>query len=150
MARRPTPIVRDADVLLRRGMEAVEYGRIEEAVGMLRQASEIEPDSHDVFLVLGIALIRAVEMSEAIAALETAITLDPKSFYAHFRLAEAYLRVGVPTRGKEYLDQAMQLSESVEQRKMVRELLALDAKRGARRIWRPDFTKLLRRKGPEK
>ena len=150
MAKRPTPIVRDADVLLRRGMEAVEFGRIEEAVGILRQASEIAPDSHDVFLVLGIALIRAVEMGEAISALETAIELEPKSFYAHFRLGEAYMRVGVPTRGKEYLDRAMEISQTPEQRKMVRELLSLDAKRGAHRIWRPDFSKLLGRKRPEK
>ena len=140
--KRPTPIVRDADALLRRGIEAVEFNRIDEAVGVLRQAAELTPDSHDVQLVYGIALMRAMEMGQAIAALEAAIAINPKSFFAHFRIAEAYLRVGVPTRAKEYLDTAMQISEAPEQRKMVRELLSLEAKRAPRRAWRPDFSRL--------
>ncbi len=146
MARRPTPIVRDADALLRRGIEAVEFDRIDEAVGLLRQAAQLAPESHDVQLVLGIALMRALEMSEAIAALEAAIALQPKSFFAHFRIGEAYMRVGVPTRAKEYLNQALQLSTAKDQRDMVRRLLAIEGERAPRRAWRPDFSKLLGRK----
>ena len=37
---KPTPIVRDADALLRRGIEALERERHEEAVVLLRQAVE--------------------------------------------------------------------------------------------------------------
>ncbi len=142
--KRPTPIVREADALLRRGIEAVEFDRIDEAVGVLRQAAEIAPESHDVQLVFGIALMRAMEMYQAIAAFEAAIALDPESFFAHFRLGEAYMRVGVPTRAKEYLNQALQVSKTPEQRKMVRELLSVEAKRSPLRAWRPDFSRLLR------
>lgn len=145
MAKRPTPIVRDADVLLRRGIDAIEYDRIEEAVGVLRQAAGLAPDSHDVQLVYGIALMRALEMHEAIAVLETAIALSPRSFFAHFRLGEAYMRVGVPTRAKDFLDQALKLSGSKEQRDMVRQLLSVETKHAGRRAWRPDFNKLLGR-----
>ncbi|MDO8431737.1 MAG: hypothetical protein Q7S58_04920 [Candidatus Binatus sp.] len=148
--KRPTPIVRDADALLRRGMEALEFDRIDEAVGVLRQAAEIAPDSHDVQLIYGVALMRAMEMYPAIAALEAAIALDPQSFFAHFRIAEAYMRVGVPSRAKEYLDTAMQISVTPEQRKMVRELASLEAKRAPLRVWRPDFVGLLRKKAPPK
>src|ERR1700675_3700543 len=81
--KRPTPIVRDADALLRRGIEAVEFNRIEEPVAVLRQAAERAPDSHDVELVFGIALMRAIEMQGAIAAFEAAIALNPNSFFAH-------------------------------------------------------------------
>ncbi len=146
--KRPTPIVRDADALLSRGIEAVEFDRIDEAVGVLRQAAELNPDSHDVQLVLGIALMRANELSAAIGVLETAIGLDPRSFYAHFRIAEAYMRVGVPTTAKQYLDQAMQLSSNQEQRQMVRHLLSLEAKRAPRRAWRPDFSRLVGARKP--
>ena len=146
MAKRPTPIVRDADVLLRRGIEAVEFDRIDEAVGLLRQATELAPESHDVQLVFGIALMRALEMSEAIAVFEAAIALNPRSFFAHFRIGEAYMRVGVPTRAKEYLHQALQLSTTKEQRDMVRQLLAIEGERAPRRAWRPDFSKLIGRK----
>jgi len=147
--KRPTPIIRDADALLARGIAAVEYDRIDEAVGVLRQAAELVPDSHDVQLVLGIALMRAINLSAAIAAFETAIGLDPKSFFAHFRIAEAYMRIGVPTRAKEYLSQAMQLSQTHEQRQMVRQLLSLEAKVAPRRAWRPDFSRLLGKPKPK-
>lgn len=147
--KRPTPIIRDADTLLSRGIEAVEFDRIDEAVGMLRQAAQLAPDSHDVQLVLGIALMRAIDLSGAIAAFETAIALEPGSFFAHFRIAEAYMRVGVPTRAKEYLNQAMQLSQTQEQRQMVRQLLSLEAKVAPRRAWRPDFSRLLGRQKPK-
>ena len=108
--RRPTPIVRDAEALLARGIEAVEYDRIEEAVGVLRQAAELAPDSHDVQLVLGIALMRSIDLSGAIAAFETAIELQPRSFFAHFRMGKATMRVGIPSRTKEYLGEALQMS----------------------------------------
>ena len=146
--KRPTPIVRDADVLLSRGIEAIEFDRIDEAVGLMRQAVELAPDSHDVQLVLGIALMRATDLSGAIAAFETAIALDPTSFFAHFRMGEAYMRVGVPTTGKSYLDEALQLSTSKDQRQMVRLLLSLEAKQAPRRAWRPDFSRLLGKKKP--
>jgi len=147
--KRPTPIIRDADALLARGITAVEYDRIDEAVGLLRQAAEMVPDSHDVHLALGIALMRATDLSGAIAAFETAIGIDSKSFFAHFRIAEAYMRIGVPTRAKEYLSQAMQLSQTLEQRQMVRQLLSLEAKVAPRRAWRPDFSRLLGKPKPK-
>jgi tetratricopeptide (TPR) repeat protein len=147
--KRPTPIIRDTDELLRRAIEAIEYNRIDEAVGLMRQAAQIAPDSHDIQLVLGLALMRAMEMGEAIAAFEAAIVLEPSSFFAHFRLGEAYLRVGVPIRARETLDRALQLSSSPEHRAMVRTIMSLEAKRSLGRVWRPDFSKILRRGKPE-
>lgn len=144
--KRPTPIVRDAEALLARGIDAIEYDRIDEAVGVLRQAAGLAPNSHDVQLVLGIALMRTLDLSGAFAAFEVAITLQPRSFFAHFRMGEAYMRVGIPTRAKEYLSTALQLSAGKEQRDMVRKLLSLESARAPRRAWRPDFSKLVRRK----
>jgi Bacterial regulatory proteins, luxR family len=39
VARQPTPIVRDADKLFRRGVDALERNRFDEAGGLLRQAA---------------------------------------------------------------------------------------------------------------
>jgi tetratricopeptide (TPR) repeat protein len=146
VARQPTPIVRDADKLFRRGVDALERNRFDEAAGLLRQAAELAPQSSAVHLALGIALTRLTEIPAAFAALETAIALDPKGFFPHFRMGELYLRVGVPTRGKEELQLAMDLSAAPEQRSMVRELLAFDAKRAPKRAWRPDFSRIIGRK----
>ncbi len=147
-SKRPTPIVRDADALLRRGIEAVEYDRIDEAMGVLRQAAELAPESPEVMLVLGIALMRGMEMQQALSVLESAVTLAPDSFYPRFRLGECYMRIGVPTRAREELRVAMDLSKTAEERKLVRKLLSLEDARSSKRIWRPDFMSLGRRRKP--
>jgi tetratricopeptide (TPR) repeat protein len=138
----PTPIVRDAQALLRRGIEAIEEERFEEAVPLLRQAVSLDPQSQRAFLALGIALTRSLEIPAAVAALETAIELDPGDFYAHFRLGELYVRVGVPSQAREALGRALKCGPTLEQRRMARELLAIETRREAKRIWRPDFVRL--------
>jgi Tfp pilus assembly protein PilF len=144
--RRPTSLIRDPDELLRRGIEALEYGHTEDAARFLNQAVIGAPESVDALLALGIAYTSLLKVPEAFEALEKAISLAPENFYAHFRLAQLYLRVGVPSKGREELECAMELSTSPEQRRMVREMLAIDAKRGAKRVWRPDFSRLWRQR----
>ena len=146
VAKKSTPIIRDVQVLLRRGIDLIERNHFEEAAGVLHQASELEPDLAMIYLALGIALGRLLRIPEAMAALEKAAELDPKGFYPRFRLGELYMRVGVPTRAREELQHALDLSTKLEERKMVRELLAVDTKREAKRAWRPDFLRLVRNK----
>ena len=85
--KRPTPIVRDAHALLVRGIDALERNHIDEAVGLLRQTVELDAESFHGHLALGIALTKALEIPAAEQALETAIGLEPKNFYAHLRMA---------------------------------------------------------------
>jgi Tfp pilus assembly protein PilF len=146
---KPTPIVRDADALLRRGIEALERERHEEAVVLLRQAVDLAEQSADGFLALGIALMRTMRMHEAMAALERAVALAPEAFYPRLRMAELFMRIGVPTRAKEEMARAMDLSQSPEQRQMVRTLMAVEASRAPKRAWRPDFSKLIKRRKPK-
>jgi len=144
--RKPTPIIRDAEQLLRRGIDALEHERFEEAAGLLRQAVDLAPQSPMASLALGIALCRLLRIPEATAALENAIALDPDAFYPRFRMAELYMRVGLVAQAEEELTRAMDLSTSDYERRLVRELRAIDRKRAPRRIWRPDFTRLLGKK----
>jgi tetratricopeptide (TPR) repeat protein len=145
-SRRPTPIVRDAELLFRRGVDALERNRFDEAAGLLRQAVELAPESPAIHLALGIAATRLLDVPTALGALEKAIELEPHGLYAHFRLAELYMRIGVPTKAREGLQRAMDLSTDTDQRKMVRELLAADDKRASKRIWRPNFGSIVGRK----
>lgn len=144
--KKPTPIIRDAEQLLRRGIDALEHDRFEEAAGLLRQAAELAPESAMASLALGIALGRLLRVPEATTALENAIALDPEAFYPHFRMAELYLRVGLVAQAEQELTRAMDLSTSDYERRLVRELRALDRKRAPRRIWRPDFAGFFGRK----
>ncbi len=143
--KRPTPIVRDAHALLVRGIDALERNHVDEAVGLLRQTVELDADSFYGHLALGIALTKALQIPAAEQALETAISLEPKSFYAHLRMAELFQRVGVPTKTKEELRIALDLAQTAEEKKIARDLLAMEERRDARRAWRPDFSKVLRR-----
>lgn len=140
--RKPTPIIRDAEQLLRRGIDALEHDRFDEAVGLLRQAVDLTPESPTAWLAQGIALVRLLRVPEATAALENAIALDPEAFYPHFRMAELCMRVGLVAEAEEELTRAMDLSTNDYERRLVRELRALDRKRAPRRIWRPDFAGL--------
>ena len=71
--------------------------------------------------------------------------LEPKNFYAHLRMAELFLRVGVPTRAKDELRLALDLAHGAEQKKIARDLLLAEERRDPRRAWRPDFSKMLSR-----
>ena len=144
--KKPIPIIRDAEQLFRRGIDALEHDHFEDAAGLLLQAADLAPQSAMVSLALGIALGRLLRIPEATAALENAIALDPKAFYPHFRMAELHMRVGLVAQAEEELTRAMDLSSSDFERKLVRELRALDRKRAPRRIWRPDFTRFLGKK----
>ncbi len=143
--KRPTPIVRDAHALLVRGIDALERNHIDEAVGLLSQTVQLDAQSFYGHLALGIALTRALQIPAAEQALETAIRLEPKNFYAHLRMAELFQRVGVPTRVKEELQVALDLTQTAEEKKIARDLLASEEQRNPRRAWRPDFSQLLRR-----
>jgi tetratricopeptide (TPR) repeat protein len=148
--RKPTPIIRDAEQLLRRGIEALERDRFAEAAGLLQQAADIAPEWPLSWLALGVTLVRLLRVPEATAALEKAIALDPQGFYPHFRMAELYMRIGLVAQAEEELTLAMDLSTGDHERRMVRELRAVDRKRAPRRIWRPDFSRLLGRKPKSK
>ncbi len=110
--KRPTPIVRDAHALLVRGIDALERNHIDEAVGLLRQTVELDADSFYGQLALGIALTKALQIPAAEQALEAAIRLEPKNFYAHLRMAELFQRVGVPTKTEEELRIALDLAQT--------------------------------------
>ena len=147
--KRPTPIVRDAHSLLVRGIDALERNHIDEAVGLLRQTVQIDAESFFGHLALGIALTKALEIPAAERALETAISLQPRNFYAHLRMAELYQRVGVPKKAKEELQTALDFAGTSAEKKIARDLLAAEEHREPRRAWRPDFSGLLRRKRQE-
>src|SRR5216684_5860843 len=143
--KRPTPIVRDAHALLLRGIDALERSHVDEAVGLLRQSVQLDANSFYGNLALGIALTKALQIPAAEQALETAIRLEPKNFYAHLRMAELFQRVGVPTKTEEELRIALDLAQTAEEKKIARDLLATEERRDPRRAWRPDFSKVLRR-----
>ncbi|MGH7865275.1 MAG: tetratricopeptide repeat protein [Candidatus Binataceae bacterium] len=124
-----------------RAVEALERARYHDAAALFRHAAQLDRGSLHAWLGLGIASTHTLDTATAEDALERAIELAPMDFFPRLRLAELYLRIGLPTKAHQALDRAMELSRDSAERRMVRELVAVDKSRGARRIWRPDFTK---------
>lgn len=127
--KRPTPIFRDQDTLFNRGIEALTQGRHHAAAGLFSQAASLAPKSAAIFLALGVALMRLYQIPQAQEALETAILLEPTSFYPHFRLGELYLRVGLNSKANAELLQASSLASNEEQRRVANVLLDIGARR---------------------
>ena len=144
--KKPTPIIRDAEHLLRRGIEALNMIASRKPPACCDRQRTRRRNPLMASLALGIALGRLFRIPEATAALENAIALDPEAFYPHFRMAELCLRVGLVAQADEELTRAMDLSTNDFERRLVRELRAIDRKRAPQRVWRPDFTRLLNRK----
>jgi tetratricopeptide (TPR) repeat protein len=147
--KRLTLIVRDAHALLLRGIDALERNHVDNAVGLLQQSVGLDPESFLGCLALGIALTKALEIPAAETALQNAIRLEPRSFWAHFRMAELYQRVGVPLRAKEEFQIALDLAGTADERKAARDRIEADARRDPRRAWRPDFSGLWRGRNPK-
>src|SRR5438445_4841800 len=134
--KRPTPIIRDAHALLVRGIDALERNHIDEAIALLRQTVQLDQQSFYGHLALGIALTKALQIPAAEQALEVAIGIEPKNFYAHLRMAELFQRVGVPTKTEEELRIALDLAQTAEEKKIARDLLGTEERRDPRRAWR--------------
>jgi tetratricopeptide (TPR) repeat protein len=135
-----TPIVRHFPILLARGIDAIERNHIHEAVGLLRQAVQVDSESFYGNLALGIALTKALQIPAAEAALEKAVSIEPGNFWAHLRMAQLHLRVGVPKLARQSLETALNVATTAGEKKIARDLLDAEARREPKRTRRLDFS----------
>ena len=91
----------------RSGREAVEQGCYEEAVALLRPATEASP-SYEGLVALGVALARLERGAEALSAFDRAVELDPRRPEAHVE------RGGIAFLGREYARAAGEFRAALE------------------------------------
>lgn len=126
---------------LAKGKDALEGGRLSEAIESLKRALEVDSRSVETHLHLSMALVMASQVYEAIDILEAALALSPNDFMVNFKLAEIYFMLCVPEKGRQYLKTAMGASSSPEERQLLRVLMSQESDREKRRIYRPTFSK---------
>lgn len=126
---------------LARGKDALERGRLSEAVESLKHALEADSQSIEAHLNLGIALAMDAHVYEAIDVFEAALALSPNDFMVNFKLAELYFGLCVPEKGHRYLRTAMEACSNAEERQLLRALMSQESDREKRRIYRPTFVK---------
>jgi tetratricopeptide (TPR) repeat protein len=99
----------DAEMLLREGLRLAENGRPAEAVPLLQQAIQAQPDSAWAQHNVGVALAQVGRFDEAVAALEEALHLRPDYADACFNLGNALRELGRRDEAIERFHQALRL-----------------------------------------
>src|SRR6266566_5700967 len=123
------------------GMGHLQSGDANEAVMALSRSIEYAPAFPAAHVFLGIAHALTSNIYPAIDHLEEAAKLDPDSFAAHFTLAQLHFKLRTPKPGYEAAERALKCLQTLEQRKMLTQLLKEERERERNGIARPSFTK---------
>ncbi len=123
------------------GLAHLQLGEAAEAVAELSRSIQHAPAFPDAHMLLGIAHALTSDIYPAIDHLEEAANLDPDSFAAHFTLAQLNFKLRTPKPGYEAAQRALKCVQTLEQRKMLTQLLKEERERERNGISRPSFTK---------
>ena len=126
------------------GMAHLQSGDADQAVLALSRSVEHAPAFPVAHVFLGIAHALTSNIYPAIDHLEEAAKLDPDSFAAHYTLAQLNFKLRTPKPGYEAAQRALKCVQTIEQRKMLTQLLKEERERERNGIARPSFTKPFR------
>src|SRR5262245_23597241 len=123
------------------GVECLQSGEAAAAVAALSQSVVHAPDFAPAHVFLGIAHALTSNIYPALDHLELATQLEKDSFAAHFTLAQLNFKLRIPKKGYEASEQARRCTMTLEQRKMLTDLLKEERVRERNGIARPCFSK---------
>jgi hypothetical protein len=129
------------------GMAKLQAAEPAEAVELFSRVVELAPHFPEARICLGLAYALNYKIYPAIDHLEIAGELDPESFAAHFSLAQLNFKMRIPQRGYEAAERARKCIATIEQRKMLTELLKEERARERNGIARPWFNTPFSRTG---
>ena len=131
----------EATNAFRDGMKHLQMGEGEKAVMMLSRAIEHSPDFAAGHAFLGVAHALTNSIYPALHHLECAAKLAPDNFAAHFLLAQLNFKLRIPQTGYLEAERALGCVRTLEQRRMLTQLLAGERARERNGIARPWFNK---------
>jgi tetratricopeptide (TPR) repeat protein len=123
------------------GMKCLQSGDAAGAVAAFSHSLEHAPEFPEAHVFLGIAHSLACNIYPAIDHLEEATRLDPDSFAAHYTLAQLNFKLRIPKKGYEEAQHALRCVQTLDQRKMLTQLLKEERERERNGIARPAFSK---------
>jgi CheY-like chemotaxis protein len=119
----PLPLSEAAEARWNGGMEAFHAGDLETAVSELEVAVELDPDAFELRYHLGLLYGRRDDLFASIRALEAALRMQPRHFFAIKNLATVLARAGFHQRALDAWERAMTVAPDEETRGMIREHL---------------------------
>src|SRR5262249_29878426 len=105
------------------------------------QSLEHAPGFAEGHVFLGIAHSLNYDMYPAIDHLEEAGRLAPDSFAAHYTLAQLNFKLRIPETGFENAKHALRCVQTIEQRRLLTQLLKEERERERNGIARPSFSR---------
>jgi tetratricopeptide (TPR) repeat protein len=137
----PPPLSVKAREYFQEGVAHLQSGEAAEAVTALSRSLEHAPAFPEAHVFLGIAHALTSNIYPALDHLGEAAKLDPNSFAAHYTLAQLNFKLRTPQPGYEAAQRALKCVQTLEQRKMLAQLLKEERQRENNGIARPAFTK---------
>jgi tetratricopeptide (TPR) repeat protein len=129
------------------GLAKLQAAEPAEALNLLCRTVELAPQFPEARICLGLAYALTHNIYPAIDHLEMAGQLDPDSFAAHYTLAQLRFKLRVPQKGYEAAEKALRCVITIEQRKMLADLLKEERARHHNGIERPWFSTPFNRVG---
>ncbi|HUX10577.1 MAG TPA: tetratricopeptide repeat protein [Terriglobia bacterium] len=128
------------------GLELMSHGEPAAAATRFEQIVEMLPDFADAHVGLGIAYAVTGKIYPALDHLEEATSLEPDNFFAHFKLGQLQFKLHVPKRGYEEMQKALDCATSIEERKLVGQLIHEQKQREEKGLARPTWDRSFSRK----
>ncbi|HXH49086.1 MAG TPA: tetratricopeptide repeat protein [Terriglobia bacterium] len=128
------------------GLELMNHGEPAAAAKCFEQIVEMAPEYADAHVGLGIAYAVSGNIYPALDRLEEAVNLEPDNFFAHFKLGQLQFKLHVPKRGYEEMQKALDCATSIEERKLVGQLIHEQKQREQKGLARPTWDRPFSRK----
>jgi tetratricopeptide (TPR) repeat protein len=130
---------REAIECFQEGLKRLQTGDPGAALAALSRSTELAPAFAEAHVFLGLANALTNNIYPAIDHLELATQLQPDSFAAHYTLAQLNFKLRIPQKGYESAENALRCVRTLEQRKMLTQLLREERARERNGIARPSF-----------
>jgi tetratricopeptide (TPR) repeat protein len=121
------------------GFELMNRGEPDAAATRFEQIVQMLPEFADAHIGLGIAYAVKGKIYPALDHLEQATHLEPDNFFAHFKLGQLRFKLNVPKKGYEEMQKALDCATSIEERKLVGQLIHEQKKREQKGLARPTW-----------
>jgi Tfp pilus assembly protein PilF len=135
----PSALSGEASRFFQEGIELLGMGEPREAIIRLKEAVTRAPHYSNGHVGLGIAYAMDSQVYPALDHFEKAAEVDASNFYAHFKLAQFYFKLRVPKKGYERAAYALKCASTVEEKKLVAQILKEERQREAAGVRRPTW-----------
>jgi tetratricopeptide (TPR) repeat protein len=118
---------READAFRGRGTARFELKNWDAAKSDFQKAKEINPDDPENWIGLGMSLAMDLKLHPAVEVMEASLEKHPAYLRGYLMLGLLLVRIGAIEKGKSFLQQALNLGPSHQERRLIETQLLMQA-----------------------